>query len=74
MRERSPAELGNARFFYDKRSLLPGPPWCSLHAKCAVVDGARSFISSANFTQRGQERNIEVGVLRNRTAMDVLTA
>jgi phosphatidylserine/phosphatidylglycerophosphate/cardiolipin synthase-like enzyme len=28
-----------------------------------VVDGARSFVSSANFTQRGQERNIEVGVL-----------
>jgi phosphatidylserine/phosphatidylglycerophosphate/cardiolipin synthase-like enzyme len=27
------------------------------------VDGARAFVSSANFTQRGQERNIEVGVL-----------
>jgi PLD-like domain len=51
------------RFFYDKRALSPGPPWCSLHAKCVVVDGARAFVSSANFTQRGQERNIEVGVL-----------
>ncbi len=30
---------------------------------CVVVDGARAFDSSANFTQRGQERNIEVGVL-----------
>jgi phosphatidylserine/phosphatidylglycerophosphate/cardiolipin synthase-like enzyme len=49
--------------FYDRRSLLPGPPYCSLHAKCVVVDGARAFVSSANFTQRGQERNIEVGVL-----------
>ncbi len=28
-----------------------------------VVDGVRAFVSSANFTQRGQERNIEVGVL-----------
>jgi len=28
-----------------------------------VVDGAHAFVSSANFTQRGQERNIEVGVL-----------
>jgi phosphatidylserine/phosphatidylglycerophosphate/cardiolipin synthase-like enzyme len=28
-----------------------------------VVDGAKAFVSSANFTQRGQERNIEVGVL-----------
>jgi phosphatidylserine/phosphatidylglycerophosphate/cardiolipin synthase-like enzyme len=28
-----------------------------------VVDGVKAFVSSANFTQRGQERNIEVGVL-----------
>jgi phosphatidylserine/phosphatidylglycerophosphate/cardiolipin synthase-like enzyme len=51
------------RLYYDKRALRPGPPWCSLHAKCVVVDGAKAFVSSANFTQRGQERNIEVGVL-----------
>lgn len=51
------------RLYYDKRALTPGPPWCSLHAKCVVVDGAKAFVSSANFTQRGQERNIEVGVL-----------
>jgi phosphatidylserine/phosphatidylglycerophosphate/cardiolipin synthase-like enzyme len=51
------------RIYYDKRALKPGPPFCSLHAKCVVVDGAKAFVSSANFTQRGQERNIEVGVL-----------
>lgn len=51
------------RLYYDKRALAVGPPYCSLHAKCVVVDGARAFVSSANFTQRGQERNIEVGVL-----------
>jgi phosphatidylserine/phosphatidylglycerophosphate/cardiolipin synthase-like enzyme len=51
------------RLYYDKRALVPGPPWSSLHAKCVVIDGARAFVSSANFTQRGQERNIEVGVL-----------
>lgn len=51
------------RIYYDKRALVPGPPWCSLHAKCVVIDGAKAFVSSANFTQRGQERNIEVGVL-----------
>lgn len=51
------------RVYYDKRSLKAGPPWSSMHAKCVVVDGARAFVSSANFTQRGQERNIEVGVL-----------
>lgn len=51
------------RIYYDVRALVPGPPFCSLHAKCVVVDGAKAFVSSANFTQRGQERNIEVGVL-----------
>ena len=49
--------------YYDRRALVPGPPYASLHAKCVVVDGAQTFISSANFTQRAQERNIEVGVL-----------
>ena len=49
--------------FCDRRALHPGPPWTSLHAKCVVVDGRRAFVSSANFTSRGQERNIEVGVL-----------
>jgi len=51
------------RLHYDRRCLTPGPPWSSLHAKCVTVDGLRAFVSSANFTQRGQERNIEVGVL-----------
>jgi phosphatidylserine/phosphatidylglycerophosphate/cardiolipin synthase-like enzyme len=35
----------------------------SLHAKCIVVDGKHVFISSANFTEAAQERNIEVGLL-----------
>jgi len=35
----------------------------SLHAKCLVVDRKMCFVSSANFTERGQARNIEVGVL-----------
>lgn len=51
------------RIYYDKRALTRGPPWCSLHAKCVTVDGLQAFISSANFTQRGQDRNIEAGVL-----------
>ncbi|TKC98161.1 DISARM system phospholipase D-like protein DrmC [Polyangium fumosum] len=51
------------KLYYDKRAVKPGPPYCSLHAKCVVVDGVKAFVSSANFTQRGQERNIEVGVL-----------
>jgi PLD-like domain len=34
----------------------------SLHAKCIVVDERWSLVGSANFTNRGQTRNIEVGV------------
>jgi len=37
----------------------------SLHAKCVVVDKKRVFVSSANFTEAAQERNLEVGVLIN---------
>ena len=49
--------------YYDLRTASPGPPWASLHAKCIVVDDERSLITSANFTDRGQTRNIEAGVL-----------
>jgi phosphatidylserine/phosphatidylglycerophosphate/cardiolipin synthase-like enzyme len=49
--------------FYDPRTAMRGPPWASLHAKCVVVDDERALITSANFTDRGQERNIEAGVL-----------
>jgi len=46
----------------------------SLHAKCVVVDGQQTFISSANFTQAAQERNVEVGVLlRSAVVSDQLT-
>lgn len=63
MAENWPFGEPRPRVYYDKRALVPGPPFCSLHAKCVVVDGAKAFVSSANFTQRAQERNIEVGVL-----------
>jgi hypothetical protein len=49
--------------YYDKRAIVPPPPHSILHAKCVVVDCERAFLSSANFTMQGQERNIEVGVL-----------
>ena len=54
--------------YCDRRALLPGPPWSSLHAKCVSVDGRRAFVSSANFTSRGQERNIEADVLLHDSA------
>lgn len=34
----------------------------SLHAKCVVIDHHYTLITSANFTDRGQTRNIEAGV------------
>lgn len=37
--------------------------FASLHAKCVVVDARQVFVTSANFTDRGQTRNVEVGVL-----------
>jgi len=35
----------------------------SLHAKCVVVDKEQAFVSSANFTEAAQTKNIEVGAL-----------
>jgi len=35
----------------------------ALHAKCVVVDEQVSFVSSANFTEAAQQKNIEVGLL-----------
>ncbi len=51
--------------YCDRRALRPGlgGAYCSLHAKCVAVDSRRAFISSANFTLRAHDRNIETGVL-----------
>jgi len=50
--------------YYDPRSVDLDPHRrASLHAKCIVIDEMQAFISSANFTEAAQLRNIEVGVL-----------
>ena len=50
--------------FFDPRSLDPGQDQrACLHAKCVVVDNQNVFVSSANFTEAAQLRNIEIGVL-----------
>jgi phosphatidylserine/phosphatidylglycerophosphate/cardiolipin synthase-like enzyme len=49
---------------YDPRSLSES--WdkrSSLHAKCVVVDRNVALITSANFTEAAQQRNIEAGVI-----------
>jgi phosphatidylserine/phosphatidylglycerophosphate/cardiolipin synthase-like enzyme len=49
--------------FYDPRSVDDEKAVrSSLHAKCVVVDTEQVFVSSANFTRAGQERNIEIGL------------
>ena len=53
--------------YYDPRSVADDEAVrSSLHAKCVVVDAEHVFVSSANFTEAGQRRNIEVGLnIRN---------
>lgn len=50
--------------YYDPRSLEENKEErSSLHAKCIVIDRRIAFVTSANFTQAAQYRNIEVGAL-----------
>jgi phosphatidylserine/phosphatidylglycerophosphate/cardiolipin synthase-like enzyme len=50
--------------FFDARSLnADSQKKACMHAKCTVIDGATVFVSSANFTEAAQERNLEVGLL-----------
>ena len=50
--------------YYDPRALSTDSSICaSMHAKCIVVDDEIAFVTSANFTEWAQERNVEAGVL-----------
>ena len=50
--------------YFDPRSLeCQGDKKACMHAKCIVVDSRSVFISSANFTEAAQQRNIEVGLI-----------
>lgn len=50
--------------FFDPRSLELDPlKKACMHAKCIVIDRKAVFVSSANFTEAAQERNLEVGML-----------
>ena len=65
-----PAERPLPAVFYDPRSLsLDRNKRTALHAKCVVVDRQVAFVSSANFTEAAQERNIEVGLLSRSSAV-----
>ncbi len=76
-RERQwPAGSRLPEVFYDPRSLADlGTVRSSLHAKCVVVDSRHVFVSSANFTEAGQKRNIEVGLkIESRSLARQITA
>jgi phosphatidylserine/phosphatidylglycerophosphate/cardiolipin synthase-like enzyme len=50
--------------YYDRRALaLDNTERASLHAKCIVIDQCKTLVTSANFTDAAQLRNIEAGVL-----------
>jgi phosphatidylserine/phosphatidylglycerophosphate/cardiolipin synthase-like enzyme len=59
-----PSDRALPEIYFDPRSLaIDAKQRAVLHAKCVVIDGRTAFVSSANFTEAAQERNIEVGVL-----------
>lgn len=60
-----PRHLDAPRAWYAPATLGPstGGEWSSMHVKSVVVDRRTLFVTSANFTKRGHERNIELGVL-----------
>ncbi|HQU41337.1 MAG TPA: DISARM system phospholipase D-like protein DrmC, partial [Pirellulales bacterium] len=59
-----PTERPLPQVFFDPRSLdASSHKRACLHAKAVIVDCRSVFISSANFTEAAQQRNVEVGIL-----------
>lgn len=50
------------RLYYDARAER-GRAGSSMHAKCIIVDEREVLITSANFTTRAQQTNVELGAL-----------
>lgn len=58
-----PVDRPLPKVFFSPSSLaLDQKQRTSLHAKCVVVDERDVFVSSANFTEAAQRRNIELGL------------
>ena len=59
-----PASTRLPKIYFDPRSIQDDEQVrSSLHAKVVVIDRKKVFVSSANFTEAAQDRNIEVGLL-----------
>jgi phosphatidylserine/phosphatidylglycerophosphate/cardiolipin synthase-like enzyme len=65
--QRLRSEWPNVRhpeIYYDPRGLSPDAmTHATWHAKCVVLDRSTAFVTSANFTERAQTKNVEAGVL-----------
>jgi phosphatidylserine/phosphatidylglycerophosphate/cardiolipin synthase-like enzyme len=62
-RKHWPTDLPLPNIYFDPETRKQGTERVSLHAKCVVVDERWAFVTSANFTEAAQQRNVEVGVL-----------
>ena len=62
--------------YFDPRSVDTGDgPGAVLHAKAVVQDSEQVFVTSANFTPKALERNIEAGLLvRDRALAQTLAS
>ncbi|HEV3317467.1 MAG TPA: DISARM system phospholipase D-like protein DrmC [Candidatus Angelobacter sp.] len=59
-----PAGKPVPEIYYDPRAVESDRKKAAvLHAKCVVIDGESVFVSSANFTEAAQQKNIEIGLL-----------
>ncbi len=50
-------------YYYPRSLEISASERGSLHAKCVVIDRKAALVSSANFTEAAQHRNIEIGLL-----------
>lgn len=57
--------------YFDRRALVPVgiDGRAVMHAKCVVIDDRWVLVTSANFTEAAQERNVEVGLMLDRASM-----
>lgn len=53
----------NPEVYYDPRALLANDDRATWHAKCVLIDDDVAFVTSANFTEWAQTRNVEAGVI-----------
>jgi phosphatidylserine/phosphatidylglycerophosphate/cardiolipin synthase-like enzyme len=56
-------KLPRAQLYAWDKPTVEAAPSASVHAKCAVADGAVAFVTSANLSDAAMEWNMELGIL-----------